>query len=174
MADQIPPPEELKVFWKAAKRSLLMALVIVPLLILAWFFQDRLQPLLAILRDPDHPVDADYLLVESTYGNREHEPLENVNERVCAIINRAVERNGKIYVAPFTVAGDSFRADKPQVWTSTVVRPLGTQYPYDIHPDGKRLAAIANVEQSNATIDKVVFVFNFFDYLKTTVPAGKR
>jgi dipeptidyl aminopeptidase/acylaminoacyl peptidase len=82
--------------------------------------------------------------------------------------------NSKIYFAPFTVAGDSFRADKPQVWTPTVVRGLGTQYAYDIHPDGKRLAAIANVEQSNATIDKVVFVFNFFDYLKTTVPAGKR
>lgn len=56
-----------------------------------------------ILRDPDHPVDADYLLVESTYGNREHEPLENVNERVCAIINRAVERNGKIIIPSFAV-----------------------------------------------------------------------
>lgn len=56
-----------------------------------------------ILRDPDHPRDADYLLVESTYGNRVHESLDNVNDRVCAIVNRAVERNGKIIIPSFAV-----------------------------------------------------------------------
>jgi metallo-beta-lactamase family protein len=56
-----------------------------------------------ILRDPDHPRDADYLLVESTYGNRVHEPLTDVNERVCTIINRAVERHGKIVIPSFAV-----------------------------------------------------------------------
>ena len=56
-----------------------------------------------ILRDPDHPRDADYLLTESTYGNRVHEPLDDVNDRVCAIVNRAVERNGKIIIPAFSV-----------------------------------------------------------------------
>jgi len=56
-----------------------------------------------ILRNPDHPREADYLIVESTYGNREHEPLADVNNRVCAIINRTVERNGKIIVPSFAV-----------------------------------------------------------------------
>jgi metallo-beta-lactamase family protein len=56
-----------------------------------------------ILRDPDHPCDADYLLTESTYGNREHEPLDHVNDRVCAIINRALEKNGKIIIPAFAV-----------------------------------------------------------------------
>ena len=56
-----------------------------------------------ILRNPDHPRDADYLMVESTYGNREHESLADVNDRVCAIINRALERNGKIIVPSFAV-----------------------------------------------------------------------
>ncbi len=56
-----------------------------------------------ILRDPDHPRDADYLLTESTYGNREHESLDNVNDRVCAIINRALEKNGKIIIPAFAV-----------------------------------------------------------------------
>ncbi|HUJ10640.1 MAG TPA: MBL fold metallo-hydrolase [Verrucomicrobiae bacterium] len=56
-----------------------------------------------ILRNPDHPRDADYLLVESTYGNRVHEPLTDVNDRVCSIINRAVERNGKIIIPAFSV-----------------------------------------------------------------------
>ena len=56
-----------------------------------------------ILRDPDHPRDVDYLLVESTYGNREHEPLTDVNNRVCAMINRALEQGGKIIIPSFAV-----------------------------------------------------------------------
>jgi metallo-beta-lactamase family protein len=56
-----------------------------------------------MLRDPDHPHDADYLLTESTYGNREHESLTDVNDRVCAIINRAVEKKGKIIIPAFAV-----------------------------------------------------------------------
>ena len=56
-----------------------------------------------ILSDPDHPQDADFLLVESTYGNRVHESLDDVNDRVCAIANRALEKNGKIIIPSFAV-----------------------------------------------------------------------
>jgi metallo-beta-lactamase family protein len=56
-----------------------------------------------MFRDPEHPHDADYLLTESTYGNREHESLTDVNDRVCAIVNRAVEKNGKIIIPAFAV-----------------------------------------------------------------------
>jgi metallo-beta-lactamase family protein len=56
-----------------------------------------------ILRDPDHPEDADYLLVESTYGDKVHEPLDDVNDRVCAIVNRALDKNGKIIIPAFSV-----------------------------------------------------------------------
>ena len=54
------------------------------------------------------------------------------------------------------------------------LRFLGLSYPYDIHPDGKRLAAVAAGDANAAQADKLVFVFNFYDYLKSTVPAGKR
>ena len=56
-----------------------------------------------ILCDPAVPLGVDYLLTESTYGNRVHEPLADVSERVCQIINRAVERNGKIVIPSFAV-----------------------------------------------------------------------
>ena len=56
-----------------------------------------------MLRNPDHPRDADYLMIESTYGNRVHEPLADVNDHVCAIVNRAVERQGKIIIPAFSV-----------------------------------------------------------------------
>ncbi len=56
-----------------------------------------------ILSDPDHPRDADYLIIESTYGNRVHESMDNVNDRVCAIANRALQKNGKIIIPSFAV-----------------------------------------------------------------------
>jgi metallo-beta-lactamase family protein len=42
-------------------------------------------------------------MVESTYGNRDHEPLADVNDRVCKIINRAVEQRGKVIIPSFAV-----------------------------------------------------------------------
>jgi metallo-beta-lactamase family protein len=43
------------------------------------------------------------LLIESTYGNREHEPMDHINDRLCAIVNRAIERKGKIIIPAFAV-----------------------------------------------------------------------
>ncbi len=56
-----------------------------------------------ILRDPEIPRDVDHLIVESTYGNRDHEPLADVNDRVCRIINQAIEHRGKIIIPSFAV-----------------------------------------------------------------------
>jgi metallo-beta-lactamase family protein len=56
-----------------------------------------------ILRDPVPPSDVDFLMVESTYGNREHEPLATVDDEVCAIVNRTVEQNGKVVIPSFAV-----------------------------------------------------------------------
>ncbi|MDW8344904.1 MAG: MBL fold metallo-hydrolase [Verrucomicrobiae bacterium] len=56
-----------------------------------------------ILRDPEHPRDVDVLLIESTYGNRNHEPLEDVQERLCQMIQRAHAERGKIIIPAFAV-----------------------------------------------------------------------
>jgi metallo-beta-lactamase family protein len=56
-----------------------------------------------ILRDPEIPQDVDYLMVESTYGNRDHEPLTDVNDHVCAIIRRTIDQRGKIIIPSFAV-----------------------------------------------------------------------
>ena len=51
---------------------------------------------------------------------------------------------GKIMAAPYAVVGDSFRADTPQIWSPTSVQGASTdQSAYDLHPDGKRVAAAA-------------------------------
>jgi len=55
-----------------------------------------------ILRDPA-PVDhADYLLVESTYGDRRHPPEEPIEE-LSAIINETARRGGMLVIPAFAV-----------------------------------------------------------------------
>jgi len=55
------------------------------------------------MRDPEPMTDLDYLMIESTYGGREHQDIENINQLVCTIINRAVEKKGKIIVPAFAI-----------------------------------------------------------------------
>lgn len=56
-----------------------------------------------LLRDPVVPTAVNCLMIESTYGNRRHEDLADVNKRLCAIINRAADQNGKIIIPSFAV-----------------------------------------------------------------------
>ncbi|HSB09408.1 MAG TPA: MBL fold metallo-hydrolase [Blastocatellia bacterium] len=55
-----------------------------------------------ILNDPASAAEADYLLVESTYGNRLHD-LTNPKDRLAEIINATAERGGKIIIPAFAV-----------------------------------------------------------------------
>ncbi len=56
------------------------------------------------LLNPPSPCDGvDYVIMESTYGGREHE-LENASDdHICKIINDAIERNGKVLIPAFAV-----------------------------------------------------------------------
>jgi metallo-beta-lactamase family protein len=58
---------------------------------------------LPILRDPELIPDVDYLIMESTYGNRRHTPIETATDELAAVINRTVERGGKIIIPAFAV-----------------------------------------------------------------------
>ncbi|HWN98916.1 MAG TPA: MBL fold metallo-hydrolase [Blastocatellia bacterium] len=55
-----------------------------------------------ILNDPSTIEVADYLLVESTYGDRIH-PQTDPKEELAAIIKRTVERGGKIIIPAFAL-----------------------------------------------------------------------
>jgi hypothetical protein len=76
--------------------------------------------------------------------------------------------------ATYGVVGESFRADTPEVWSPTSIQGANpTNSAYDLHPDGTRVATSAAPEQASSTQDKVVFVFNFGDYLHTIAPGTK-
>ncbi len=55
-----------------------------------------------LMFDPQTPEDADYLLMESTYGDRLHEHCD-VEDVLADIINRTVRRGGTIIVPAFAV-----------------------------------------------------------------------
>ncbi len=55
-----------------------------------------------VLPDPSRVETADVLLVESTYGNREHPPDDN-GEALAAIIRETIERRGRVIVPAFAV-----------------------------------------------------------------------
>ena len=55
-----------------------------------------------VLPDPTPPTDADYLLVESTYGDRVHEQDDN-GDRFAAIVNATANKGGKLIIPAFAI-----------------------------------------------------------------------
>ena len=56
-----------------------------------------------ILEDPTIFDEASYILLESTYGDRTHEPVADVEDRFAEVINSTVEAGGKIIIPSFSV-----------------------------------------------------------------------
>lgn len=67
------------------------------------FTGDVGRPNRPILRDPIKLPDCDYLICESTYGDREHELPPNELQRFLRIIRDTVRRGGKLLIPAFSV-----------------------------------------------------------------------
>lgn len=57
---------------------------------------------LPFVRDPEPAFECDYLVMESTYGNRSHEAID-VSEALSQVVNRAVEKKGILLIPSFAV-----------------------------------------------------------------------
>ncbi|MEZ5351222.1 MAG: MBL fold metallo-hydrolase [Bryobacteraceae bacterium] len=58
---------------------------------------------LPIIRDPESMPEADYLIMESTYGNRLHKQEHLVQERLGEVVRRTAERGGRVIIPAFAV-----------------------------------------------------------------------
>lgn len=67
------------------------------------FSGDIGRPGLPILRDPVLPADADFLIMECTYGDRDHNPPSQAAEELGEIVQRTVQRGGKVIIPSFAV-----------------------------------------------------------------------
>lgn len=67
------------------------------------FSGDLGRPEHPVLRPPAPPPAADIAVVESTYGNREHEPVEVAEARLSDVISRTARKGGTIVIPSFAV-----------------------------------------------------------------------
>lgn len=67
------------------------------------FSGDIGRPESPVIKSPDILRDLDVLIMESTYGNRLHSPVEEVEEELAQTINMIVNDNGKVIIPAFAV-----------------------------------------------------------------------
>ncbi len=58
---------------------------------------------LAIIRDPQPPTDVDVMIMESTYGNRDHEPISDARAALGKVIRDTAARGGRVIIPAFAV-----------------------------------------------------------------------
>lgn len=58
---------------------------------------------LPLLRDPVQIERADILMIESTYGNRFHKSILDVEEKLTELINKTARRGGKVIIPAFAL-----------------------------------------------------------------------
>lgn len=58
---------------------------------------------LALIRDPEIPTGADALIMESTYGNRDHDSVEGSRARLAEVIRATAARGGRVLIPAFAV-----------------------------------------------------------------------
>jgi metallo-beta-lactamase family protein len=56
-----------------------------------------------LLRDPEIPPGASCLVMESTYGDRNHDPIEQMQDELHEVITQTIERGGKVIVPSFAL-----------------------------------------------------------------------
>lgn len=124
-----------------------------------------------VMKPPQEPPSADYLVIESTYGDRVHETLDPETQ-LADIINRTVKRGGTVVIPAFAVGRTQMllyyiQRLKAQNKISDI--PVFVDSPMAInvtelfsrHADENRLtpeqcAAVCNVAQYVRTVDESI------------------
>jgi len=61
------------------------------------------RPHLPLLNDPQYMPDLDYVVIESTYGNRLHPSIKEAKEKLMVSVNRTLARGGKVIIPSFAL-----------------------------------------------------------------------
>jgi serine/threonine protein kinase/Tol biopolymer transport system component len=80
--------------------------------------------------------------------------------------------NGQVMSVSYSVQGDTFVAGKPRVWIAKMAEIVTG---WDLAPDGRRALVLSREEpaEGGKREHEVVFLENFFDYLRQRAPMGK-
>lgn len=99
-----------------------------------------------ILRDPKTPTPADVVVLESTYGDRDHRSLAETRDEFLAILQESQAAGGKVLIPAFAVGrtqdlvfhiGEFLRAGKLNACSVFVDSPMATSVSdlYKRHPE---------------------------------------
>lgn len=58
---------------------------------------------LAIIRDPVPPTGADEIIMESTYGDRDHESVDGARARLAEVVRETAAKGGRVLIPAFAV-----------------------------------------------------------------------
>ena len=56
-----------------------------------------------LIRDPETPPEADYVVIESTYGDRKHGPRPDYVSQLSAILQETFDRGGNVVIPSFAI-----------------------------------------------------------------------
>ena len=133
-----------------------------------------------IIRDPSFVEDADYVVMESTYGDRNHEPPESYTESLAQLIDEVFAKGGNIVIPSFAVGRtqellyflreikDRGLVKSAPNFTVCVDSPLAAEatrvYSGDLHGylDEEAIAALAYGTETVPKVDKIVGPGNAF------------
>lgn len=82
-----------------------------------------------LTKDPQLAPDADYLVVESTYGNRVH-PVVPIEEQLLSVLDRTFAKGGVLLIPAFAVG----RAQQ-MIWLMDKLVTEGHLRPFSVHVD---------------------------------------
>jgi metallo-beta-lactamase family protein len=68
-----------------------------------WFSGDIGRFKLPLLRDPQPPSNADYLIMESTYGDKIHGDPEKAYTELRDVVAKTIQRGGKVIIPAFAI-----------------------------------------------------------------------
>jgi hypothetical protein len=78
------------------------------------------------------------------------------------------DATGGVWVVPYTVQGDTFRPGKPQPWAAERVALRSGLQPFDVHPDGERIATTVAEQTPTVKQTTVRAIFNLAEVLRTS------
>lgn len=98
-----------------------------------------------LMRDPTVFTEADVLLLESTYGDRDHKPLENTLEELRAALAEASESGGNVIIPAFAVG----RTQDLIYWLGKIQRQGGLPQK-QVYLDSPMAIRASNIYADNA------------------------
>jgi metallo-beta-lactamase family protein len=104
------------------------------------FSGDLGRPGTPILRDPTIVTDADYVLVESTYGGREHEPADEANRILAETVRLVADNDGVLLVPSFAIG-----RTQELVWQLDRLVEQGTIPPLPLYLDSPMASKASDI-----------------------------